>query len=244
MTPPDPEDEKFVEPPVPPVGGEIDLARVHGSILREQHEPREGREGVPLWFVALIMAFVFWGGLYLANNAGGFRANVFNPSKTLAARKPSDPATLGQRVYLRNCAVCHQPDGQGIPRQYPPLAGSEWVLSQEWRGDAHLVSILLHGVEGALVVRGQVYNSAMPAWKILRDEDLAAVLNYLRTSWGNSAPPLAPDFIKRIRERTADRRTPWLQRELKALPREMAPPPEKGARLGIPVIAPPRGQEH
>ncbi|HEY8900730.1 MAG TPA: cytochrome c [Chthoniobacterales bacterium] len=247
MSPPDParsDDEKFVEPPIPPAEGEIDLVRVHGSILREQHEPREGREGVPLWFVTLIMMLVFWCGLYLANNAGGFRADVFNPSKTLAARKPADPATLGQRVFVRNCAVCHQADGQGIMRQYPPLAGSEWVLAQEWRGDNHLVNILLHGVEGALTVRGQVYNGAMPPWKILRDEDLAAVLNYLRTSWGNSAPPISPDYVKRLREQSATRFTPWTQRELKGLPREIAPPPAKDAKLGIPSIASPAGQEH
>jgi mono/diheme cytochrome c family protein len=211
----------------PPQAGEIDLSKTHGSILREHHEPAEGRESVPLWLVGIFMALVFWGGWYLAFYSGGFLADSFNPRHGLAgsAAESSDPTALGQRVFTQNCVLCHQATGLGVPGVYPPLAGSEWVLGRDWRGDNHLVAILLRGLQGPVQVAGGSFNNAMPGWSNLRDEEIAAVLNYVRTQWGNSAPAISVEFVKRGRALTEDRTAPWSAADLQRLARESSSEP-------------------
>ncbi len=214
----------FSDPPDDPG---IDLAKVHGSILREHNEPAEGCESVPLWLVALIMGLVFWAGLYLAFYSGGFRADAFVPRRgmNLAAPESNEPAALGKKIYTQNCVLCHQANGEGIPNIYPPLAASEWVLAQDWRGDNHLTKILLNGMQGPMQVRGSTFNGAMPGWRFLRDTELAAVLTYIRSQWGNSAPPIDARYVQQIRARTGGRGPAWSQNELRAVPRETAPLP-------------------
>ncbi|MCS7009355.1 MAG: cytochrome c, partial [Chthoniobacterales bacterium] len=207
-----------------------DVREIHGSILREREDPRDGYEPIPLWLVTFIMIVVFWGGLYLAYFSGNFRSDVFDPSTLLAASSPKkesgppDPLIVGKRVFQQNCAVCHQTTGLGVPGQFPPLAGSEWVLSQDWHGDNHLVKIVLKGLQGVVQVKGNTYNNAMPAQEKLSDEQLAAVLTYIRNEWGNKAPPIPPEFVARIRAEIKDRTQPWTQDELKAIPRELVAP--------------------
>ncbi len=203
---------------------EIDLQGVHGSILREHHEPAEGRESVPLWFVSVIMLLVFWGGFYLATNSGGFRADVFVPHRVARPdpnAPPPAPEELGRRLYVRNCVLCHQATGLGVGMQYPPLAGSEWVVTDGsgWHREEHLVAVLLHGLEGPVEVRGRSYNGAMPPWKLLRDEEIAAVLTYIRSEWGNAAAPVEPEFVAEVRRRTQERRKPWTVGELREMGR-------------------------
>ena len=219
----------FADAPQPE---EIDLAKVHGSILREHNEPVEGYEAVPFWFVILIAALLFWGGIYLAMNSGGFRADVFNPAVGPVGKTASLP--LGQRVFTQNCVVCHQATGQGIPRVYPPLAGSEWVLARDGHGDNHLVAIVLHGLQGPTQVKGQPYNGAMPPWKFLRDEEIAAVLTYIRSQWGNDAPSITPEWVREVRAQTANRPAPWSHPELQGLARAMQPAPSATPSLPVP----------
>jgi mono/diheme cytochrome c family protein len=225
---PAPGEEPRKEPPFreAPQADEIDLAKVHGSILREHNEPVEGYEAVPFWFVVLIAALVFWGGIYLAMNSGGFRADVFTPSTEPVA---ATTQPLGQRIFTQNCVVCHQATGQGIPRVFPPLADSEWVLARDGHGDNHLVAVVLHGLQGPAQVNGQLYNGAMPPWKFLRDEEIAAVLTYIRSRWGNAAPPITPEWVGKIRAQTASRAAPWSQSEVRSLDRAMQPEPMAGS---------------
>jgi hypothetical protein len=60
----------------------------------------------------------------------------------------------------------------------------------------------------------------MPPWKQLKDDQIAAVLTYIRSEWGNAAAPISPEYVKSIRDKTTDRTEPWLQKELKAIPAE------------------------
>ena len=208
----------------------MDVARVHGSVLRERAEPLAGREPVPLWLLAVFFSVIFWAGLYLADNSGGFRADVFDPSRTAwagggaAARTgPVDSKVLGKRVFTQNCLVCHQATGLGVAGQFPPLVGSEWVLGGDWHGDNHLVKILLKGLQGRVQVKGNTYNNAMPTWSMLSDGQIAAVLTYIRSEWGNLAPPISTDYVRAIREQAAARTEPWASKDLQAIPAEKAP---------------------
>jgi mono/diheme cytochrome c family protein len=109
-----------------------------------------------------------------------------------------------------------------MPGQFPPLVGSEWVVGGDWVADNHLVSILLHGMQGAVQVKGVTYNNAMPPWKQLKDDQIAAVLTYIRSEWGNAAAPISPEYVKSMRDKTTARTEPWSQKELKAMPAESA----------------------
>jgi mono/diheme cytochrome c family protein len=211
-------------------GGERNVAVVHGSVLREQPEPHAGTEPVPLWLLSIFSSIIFLAGLYLANNSGEFRAAVFDSSLSAgsagdatAQAGPVDPKAVGKRVYTQNCIVCHQATGLGIPRQFPPLAGSEWVQCEDWHGDNHLVKILLNGLQGPVQVKGNTFNNAMPTWSMLTDEQTAAVLTYIRSEWGNAAAPISAGYVKAIRAQVAGRTEPWKSKDLQDIPAEKAP---------------------
>jgi mono/diheme cytochrome c family protein len=117
----------------------------------------------------------------------------------------------GAKIYAATCTACHQLTGLGIPGQFPPLAGSEWVTGSEER----LVRIILHGIVGEIEVEGETFNGAMPTWgPTFKDEELAAVATYVRQSWGNKAAPIATATVTRIRLASASRTKPWTAAEL------------------------------
>ena len=131
-----------------------------------------------------------------------------------ARQQPPD----GKLVYATTCGACHQADGLGLPDVYPPLAESEWVTGDEDR----LIRVVLQGLTGEIEVAGEPFSGAMPAWgPSLDDAQVAAVLTYIRQSWGNAAPAVTSATVARVRRATAARTTPWTAKELSA----RKPPP-------------------
>ena len=200
---------------------------IPAPVLRENPEPTSANDPIPLALTSFFFAIIFIAGIYLAINSGGFRSDVFSPKLVSwsgagagGVAVPVDPKVVGKRIFTQNCVVCHQTSGLGMPGQFPPLVASEWVVGGDWVADNHLVGILLHGMQGAIQVKGVTYNNAMPQWKQLKDDQIAAVLTYIRSEWGNAAAPISPEYVKSIRDKTTDRTEPWLQKELKAIPAE------------------------
>ncbi len=191
-------------------------------------EPSAGAAPVPSWLWILAVVLVGWSALYLGLNSGGFEATVFNADQVSWAgggggpKAPPDPMVIGKRIYTANCVVCHQASGMGVAGQFPPLVGSNWVVTgAEWHGDNHLAKILLHGLQGPVQVLGNTYNNAMPAWKQLKDSEIASVLTYIRNEWGNTAPPITSEYIASVREEVGERSEPWTQAALQAIPPAM-----------------------
>lgn len=122
----------------------------------------------------------------------------------------------GKALYGTVCAACHQPTGIGQAGLAPPLAGSEWVLGPADRS----IRILLHGLSGPVTVAGTPWQLEMPPLgAAMNDEQIAAVLTYLRREWGHTASPVAPADVARMRERFPDRGNAWTAEELmKSLP--------------------------
>ena len=91
---------------------------------------------------------------------------------------------------------------------YPPLAGSEWVTGDETR----LIKLVLKGIWGPITVKGKTYDPKngvppmMPFENLLKDDEVAAVLTYIRNSFGNSAPPVKPESVRTVREAIKDKR--------------------------------------
>lgn len=115
--------------------------------------------------------------------------------KVAAAPAPTAPKgpVSGDKVFAANCASCHQGTGQGLPGMFPPLAGSEFTNGA---AKTH-IDIVLKGKSGPLTVLGKTYNGAMPSFAgQLSDEELAAVITYERTSWGNHGGPVTAAQVK------------------------------------------------
>ena len=140
------------------------------------------------------------------------------PAPKPAAKAAATPAAQapaqgpdGKVVYSTTCAACHQATGEGVEGTYPPLAGSEIVNGDE----AKVVRIVLHGLTGPVEVAGETYSGMMPPWGgVLKDPELAAVLTYVRSAWGNKAAPVTVSTVAAIRAATASRTTPWTAAEL------------------------------
>jgi mono/diheme cytochrome c family protein len=195
-----------------------------------EHEVLAGSAPTPIWLFVLLSLLMFWGIHYMDEQGGGFHASVYRPHRSLdqiQAMIPRDEGEIlfasGQRLYGVYCSVCHQPGGQGAPGQFPPLAQSEWV---DTPGDDRLIRIVLDGLQGPITVRGQTYNLAMPPFgDLLRDEEVAAILTYIRQNqiWGNNAPAVSPDRVTEIRQATAARNAAWTAAELLRIPENAAP---------------------
>ncbi len=96
----------------------------------------------------------------------------------------SGPASAGAKVFSTNCASCHQANGQGQPGVFPPLAGNTVVTG----APTAVIHIVKNGLNGKISVKGSTYNGQMPPWKgVLKDSDIAAVVSYIRSAWGNHA---------------------------------------------------------
>jgi mono/diheme cytochrome c family protein len=119
----------------------------------------------------------------------------------------------GSVVFGTLCAACHQFDGRGLAGKAPSLVGSEWLLGPKGRP----IRVVLHGLRGPVTVNGETTNMEMPPLGILKDEQIADVLTYLRREWGHAASPVALAEVTQIRTQTASRSQPWTEPELKAL---------------------------
>jgi alcohol dehydrogenase (quinone), cytochrome c subunit len=115
------------------------------------------------------------------------------PTKDLQSGKPQQ---VGAAVYLGFCAACHRSDGKGQAPLMPPLAGNPVVLDAN---RSSLINLVLNGAE-PLVVKGVPDAYRMPQYRIqLNDEEIAHVLSFVRSAWGNDATPVTPEQVKKLR---------------------------------------------
>lgn len=113
----------------------------------------------------------------------------------------------GKNVFNLNCAACHHESGQGHPGLAPSLVASPWVQ----QGEEAMIRIVLQGKQN----RGRGF--VMPPMKHLDDDQVAAVLTYVRREFGNRSDSVAPGKVAEIRAVTADQEQPWSDDELKQL---------------------------
>lgn len=99
----------------------------------------------------------------------------------------------GEEVYKRTCIACHQVNGEGIAGTFPPLAKSDYLMNRK-----EVIHQVIEGKTGEMIVNGVKYNSIMPP-QTLNDEEIAAVLTYVYSSWGNSGAPVTTDEVKSVR---------------------------------------------
>lgn len=118
----------------------------------------------------------------------------------VAAPGAEAPATQtsGEQLYQR-CTSCHQSNGEGLAGTYPALAASEYATAANV---AVPIRIVTRGMEGPLTVKGTQYNGIMPPYGVgieMTDDEVAAVLTYVRQSWGNRASAVTPEDVAKER---------------------------------------------
>lgn len=195
------------------------IREVHARLQGQKPDRPHGYPMMPLVLLGLMCCIVFFGSIYMVHYSIRFDPLVVNSHANRA--KPGEKAAagptraqLGKVVYMNTCATCHQPNGQGVPGAFPPLAGSEWVTGSEER----IVRIVLHGLQGPIKVAGKDYNNVMaPLGAVLKDEQIANVLSYIRAEWGNSAPEVLPETVAKVRADTASHTGYWTAGELEKI---------------------------
>lgn len=191
--------------PGPPTDS-LDRARVNLlAEAREGPDPIEEPRGVPILLGILVGAVAVWGAWYMAMYGGFGLDGSYGDARTASAFVPPDRVEEagtaggtvdGKVVYEQVCVACHQGTGLGVAGAFPPLDGSEWV-AMDGRIPA---SIVLHGLMGEIEVKGTVYNGAMPAFgEQLSDEEIAAVVTYVRGAWSNDAPAVTVEEVRAAR---------------------------------------------
>lgn len=198
---------------------ERSMQDLHRAYLEQESRiPEEGNEKGPWWIYATIVLVLSFSFFYMGRYLGEIsdRPHVLFTSDTPAevTVQEVDRAVTGQRIYVRLCQSCHQQDGRGITGVFPPLAGSDWVNGPSEKP----VSIVIHGMHGPIIRDGIRYDAAMPGFgRLLSDEDVAAVVSYIRGAFGNDTPEILPGEVKQVRERAGDRGEPWTETELREL---------------------------
>jgi mono/diheme cytochrome c family protein len=243
-------------------GETSDVQEVHAAIQREKREPRVGLEPLSIWLIAVYGLAIFWGGAYLGRYSGTFSGNGLDP---LGGPPPSKKAALGpgggeqqaelsprdrgKKIFSANCQTCHQANGLGVAGQYPPLAGSEFTTG----GSKRPAMIVLKGLQGPVMVKGQKFGSAvMQPWdKTLADQKIADVLTYERSEWGNNASPVTAEQIAALRKELANHPDSFVESDVLAVPADAelaggppaggAPPKPGEAAKPAPSPAPPKG---
>jgi mono/diheme cytochrome c family protein len=199
------------------------LLSVHEKLAGKQPDEKANYRLMPLVLLFVFSGLIFWAGTYLNRYSGQFDAGIFNenahPHTGEVVVAKADPMKVGAAAFAQTCVNCHLATGLGQPGAIPPLAGSEWVTGSEER----LIRIALYGLVGPVKVKGVDYNSSMlPQGKLagpsgLNDDRLAAVLTYVRQSFGNNAPAITAEQVAAIRAKEGDRKQ-MTQEELLKLP--------------------------
>ncbi len=205
------------------VGGRVDV-ELNAFGGNEPFDPvrAESSGPIPVWTWVMAAVFLAWAGWYAlaafavppqyavtptyGGEGGAAARGAENAQVPDAAALPPhysgngvaagfDYAANGERLYASNCASCHGASGAGVPGAFPPLAGDPVVTAAN---PSEHVRIVLHGLQRKRI-NGTVYASQMPSFAQLSDADIASIVDHERASWGNKAPRITPDVVKRAR---------------------------------------------
>ena len=136
---------------------------------------------------------------------------------TDTAAPPAVAAGNGAQLYQERCVSCHQANGEGLAGSFPPLAGSEFATAANVEVP---IRVVLHGVSGPLMVKGQKFDGLMPQFGLgidMSNEEVAAVLTYVRSSWGNTASAITPEDVAAVKSKPRTASGSMTEEELQAL---------------------------
>ena len=107
--------------------------------------------------------------------------------------KQEEPAD-GKALYKEYCQSCHMKKGKGFFNLYPPLKNADWIGNDE-----KMIHTILNGLKGEITVDGKTYDKEMPSLDYLKDEQIAAIINYIRTDFAGVKKEVSPEKVKTLR---------------------------------------------
>jgi nitrite reductase (NO-forming) len=134
---------------------------------------------------------------YLGDKAPSATGGALAAARTGAGSKEKDIAA-GKMLFNGTCSVCHQPDGAGLPNVFPPLAKSDYLNADPKRS----IGVVLNGLSGAVTVNGSEFNSVMPPMSQLNDDEIANILSFVYSSWGNNGTYVTAEQVAAVRGST------------------------------------------
>lgn len=200
------------------------------SQTREKNDPHELNNPIPYSVSAIILGLTLWAVSYVywtANEVEEIKkAAKMQQLEAIQAQATSEPVAVtakaetvvvtakksvkainAKAIYNSNCAACHQASGQGLPGVFPPLAQSSWVTS---KNEDLPIQIISKGLMGSISVKDTSYNGVMPAFSAsLSADELAALITYLRQSWGNNASSISAERVQQSMEKYSSQNSPW-----------------------------------
>jgi len=169
------------------------------------------RTGCPHRREMLVVPILLLSSIWIVGCRNGDGGQPERRGATQGKRDVWSEVANGEDIYRWRCASCHLSDGRGVPGQFPPLAGSKRTI-----GDPEIpVRIVLHGMAGPLAIDGVQYDRLMPGWHDqLSSHEVAAVVSYIRSAWGNRAPAIDTRTVERVMGKYPGRTSPWQVKEL------------------------------
>lgn len=148
-----------------------------------------------VWVAALVISLAACGGDKKESAASKA------PVAAQSAVEEVDPVLKkGETVFKSYCMACHMSKGQGVPNLNPPLTRTKYTL-----GDPEvMIKIVINGLDEEIEVKGQTYNNVMTPFGFLSDEEISAVISYVRQSFGNDASAVSVDEVAKVRASLAD----------------------------------------
>ncbi|MDG5491530.1 cytochrome c [Psychroserpens sp. SPM9] len=125
-------------------------------------------------------------------------SEVSNPTNNKIQKDPklTESMKRGKDVYTNFCVSCHLPNGKGVPKAFPPLAKSDYLMNNRIES----IKSIKYGQSGEITVNGVKYNGTMTPLG-LEDAEVADVMNYITNSWGNTNDKLiTPEEVSKIEE--------------------------------------------
>jgi mono/diheme cytochrome c family protein len=199
--------------------------------VEDAAEPKTAPNPVPIWLIILLFLLLYWAMVYFDQRSAWFNEQVYLPYRSIeqvVAIQPvsgeADFIMKGKQLYGLNCAVCHMEGGIGNPANgCPPLMGSEWVSAP---GPGRIIRIVSKGATGPIEVSGKVWSTGtmlaigdqMPGDEKQKAESIAAIISYIRKTFGNNASAVAPEQVLAVRDQIKARNTYFSPEELKAAP--------------------------
>lgn len=193
--------------------------------------PKERRVAVPVWMLVLFFLLLYWGMVYFDQRSAWFNEQVYAPYHSLdqlvAFQPPSGEADFlakGKQLFSANCAVCHMENGSGNPaNNCPNLAGSDWVSAA---GPGRIIRIVSKGSTGPIDVNGKTWSGGtmlaigdqMAGDEKQKAENIAAIISYIRKTFGNNASSVTPEQVAAVRDQIKSKTGYYSAEELKAAP--------------------------
>ncbi len=166
-------------------------------MLRRQHKFLKANQGMnnqSIFVLVFILLTGCGGGQEQTQEQTDAPQSMVQPEPEQEA-EPLVTNVAGKEVYDQYCVVCHQASGEGVPNAFPPIVQTEYISGDTER----LIGIVLNGLTGEIEVNGEVYNGVMVAHNFLSDAEVADVITYVRSNFGNEAPAVTAEQVAAVR---------------------------------------------